>query len=74
MAALVTSVPTDDFWLPMGGFSVTGDSGSSEGGAITPTSTPEFEANLNASSAGAGTKSFLAQANSLPQNILQLIG
>ena len=75
MAALVTSVPTDDFWLPMGSFRVTGDSGTSAGGAITPLSEPDFDAALAGSAADGDMKSFLAEANggngSFTLNLLQ---
>ncbi len=75
MADLVASAPTGDFWLDMGSFSVAGNSGTSEGGAITGTSTPDFGSNLSASGADADTKNFLTEANSgnssFTLNILQ---
>ena len=75
MAGLIAAMPGTDFWLNMGSFNVTGDSGSSQGGTITPTSTPDFKNNLSGSGADAQTKGFLDTAvsgnSSFRLNILE---
>lgn len=62
MASQVASMPTGDYWLSIGSFSVTGDSGSSDGGTITPTSAPDFSDSLSGSDADGSTKTFLTSA------------
>lgn len=75
MAEMVAGAPTDEFWLDLGTFTVTGDSGSSGGGTTEMGSSSDFETSLNGSSADPGAKSFLTEANSgntnFTLNILQ---
>jgi hypothetical protein len=60
----VASMSGTDYWLNLGSFSVTGNSGTSEGGTITNGSTPDFEDALADSGADADTKDFLTTASS----------